>query len=585
MSLIPQSTVDQIYASIDIVEVIGAFVQLKKKGGNHFGLSPFTNEKTPSFAVSQAKGIWKDFSTGKGGSAPSFLMESQGMTYRESLVYLAELYKIDIPKDDAQVDQAPDNRDALKILTARAASTFEQQLAPSGEAQTYLLNRGLSIETIKKFNLGYAPAQWEWLGPRLIQEGYSRDLLIASGLVFEADATKITDRFRGRIMFPICDHFGKPIAFGGRIFGDGKGAKYINSPASEIYDKSRVLYGLHLARKSITELDQAILTEGYLDVIMLHQSGQGNAIASCGTALTKDQCQLIRRYTRNVLIIRDSDKAGLAAMVKDIAILLTEGMYPSALPLPQGEDPDSYCRKYGADGFAAHKAKSTKGFVDALFGILRKGHDMQQPQALAAVVAEVCAILKAIPDPVLLHTSLQRLASLSGIPVEVVMQSAGMKVQNHHRNTPVANDLPVALPSMHAHEIGLLTLLANHGTELVDGEIVGAILIGTLTEYPLTSLSPEFALIADRLCKTDRFAPSDLLQIDGMAPIIGRLLHIDGALIDPNQIDSILRDFQRHHLECLMNECRTAMKESTDPVAKESYLNKYASLVRMMKAI
>jgi len=585
MNRIPQSAVDQIYNSINIVELIGQFVQLKKKGHNHFGLSPFTNEKTPSFAVSASKNIWKDFSTGKGGNGVSFLMEAEGMTYREALVYLAELYKIDISSEDHESDSTPDNRDALKIITARAAAIFESQFIEGSEAHAYMRDRGILLHTLEVFGIGYAPAQWEWLGPRLLQDGYNRELLIASGLIFEIDEKKITDRFRGRIMFPICDHFGKPIGFGGRIFGDGKGAKYINSPASEIYDKSRVLYGLHVARKAITEMDQAILTEGYLDVMMLHQSGQPNAIASCGTALTKEQCQLIKRFTKNVLVIRDGDKAGLEATVRDIGMLLSDGMYPSALPMPAGEDPDSYCRKHGPDGFARHKQTKTKGFVDALFGILRKDLDMQQPQSMAALVGEVCAILKVIPDAVLLHTSMQRLAELSNIPLATLMQSAGMKAHDRPKQTAPSHDHGAALPSMHPHEIGLLTLVVNHGEEMIEGVLVGRLLIDSIAAYPSTSLSPEFAAIAIKIAALERYSAHDLLQLEGMQGMIGRLLGIEAGAVDPNQVNAILRDFQRHHLECLMASCKSAMNASTDQTTKEMYLNKLAHLGRMLKAL
>lgn len=462
------------------MEIIGEFVQLKKRGGNHFGLSPFVNEKTPSFAVSASKNIWKDFSTGKGGNAIGFLMDREGMTYPEALKYCAEKYSIEIEYEGDNEPQAPDNRGTLLAISSHAASLFHSQLVAGSAALKYLQDRGVSPESIEDFQIGFAPDQWEWMAAKL--SNYPKEAIKLSGLCFENETGKLTDRFRNRIMFPITDHFGKVIAFGGRVFGDGKGAKYINSPESEIYHKSKVLYGLHKACKAIRDADCAILTEGYLDVITLHQCGHTNAIASCGTALTKEQCQLIRRFTLNVLIVRDSDKAGLTAMVRDVRMLLSQGMYPSLLPLPEKEDPDSFCRKVGGQGFAEHKAKHTRNFVDFLIRMGKSAHDANEPQGRAAIINEVMEVLAVIQDPVLLVTSQQRLSQVMVVPMAVIAGNASKQPASK----PVINERRSSLSGMHPHEVALLRLIVNHGVEH------GAEMLEQLKDIAPDSLSDSF---------------------------------------------------------------------------------------------
>jgi DNA primase len=566
---ITQSTIDKIYAALDAVEIIGEFVQLKKRGGNHFGLSPFVNEKTPSFAVSPSKNIWKDFSTGKGGNAIGFLIESEGMTYPEALKHCADKYSIAIEYegDDSTEDNGPDHTGTLKAISSHAATLFQSQLVAGSQALQYLHDRSITTESIQAFQIGYAPDQWEWLSGKL--SNFPKDACTLSGLCFQQDNGKLTDRFRNRIMFPITDHFGKVIAFGGRIFGDGKGAKYINSPASDIYDKSRVLYGLHRARKAIADQDQAILTEGYLDVIMLHQHGHTNAIASCGTALTKEQCQLIRRFTLNVLIVRDSDKAGLAAMVKDVRMLLSQGMYPSVLPLPKGDDPDSFCRSVGGEGFAAHKAKHTRNFVDFLIAMGKRSHDCNEPQGRAAIINDVMEVLAVIQDPVLLHTSQQRLSQAMQVPLYVV---AG-KVQTSPKsnaNAPVAKDHS-AVGAMHPHEVCALKIIVNNTD-------VASELIGLLREIPETSMSQDFAAAFVALCTIPTIDANSLLDHEQLRPIASELIQLQP--IDDQQTETVFQDFQRHHLDTLIAECRQRMKLDAD---KDKWLKKMQALVALRR--
>lgn len=317
---IPQNKVDEIYAALDIVEVVGDFVQLKKRGSNFFGLSPWSNEKTPSFAVSATKGIFKDFSSGRGGSAVTFLMELEGMTYVEALEYLAKKYSIDLEYEETEESkEARSLRESLLVLNNFATKWFHQQLMESERGKriglSYFKERGLIQKTIDDFQLGISPDEWEAFKDEALKNQYTEEVLLASGLVGKSDKSdRLYDRFKGRLMFPIQDHMGKVIGFGGRIIGKQEGvAKYINSPETEVYHKSRVLYGISQAKQTIRDEDRAILVEGYMDVISLHQAGIRNAVAASGTALTEDQIRLIGRFSKNVLIIFDADAAGIKA--------------------------------------------------------------------------------------------------------------------------------------------------------------------------------------------------------------------------------------------------------------------------------
>lgn len=587
MNRIPQQTVDQIYAAADVVEVVGDFIQLKKRGANYWALSPFTNEKTPSFAVSPAKNIWKDFSTGKGGNSVGYLMEAEGMTYPEALKYLAEKYSITIEYEGEQVEAKPDHSAALKALSDKSVGLFTSQLNAISPAMQYLIDRGITQESIATFQIGYAPNEWEWLAPRLQSQGFSKEAIKLSGLCFENDTTaQLTDRFRNRVMFPISNHFGQVVAFGGRIFGDGKGAKYINSPESDIYHKSRILYGLNLAAKSIREKDFSILTEGYLDVIMLHQSGIRMTIASCGTALTKEQCQLIRRYTLNVLIVRDSDKAGLAAMVKDVRMLLSQGLYPSVLPLPKGDDPDSFCRRVGGDGFEAHRLRHTRNFVDFLVKMGKASHDDQTPQGRAAIINEVVEVFKAIQDPVLLHTSQQRLSALMQVPMDLV--GGGTSVPRSNGKPLVVNDHPSALVSMHPHEQSALRLIVNHGEDLVDGVSVSTTLVDMLQNIPAESFTKTFGAAFEAITMLQNRSLESMLSNESLSKVAGEALQISDAPQSQDhagQINAIVRDFNRHHLSRLVTECKERMATATEQDEKDLYFHRLSQLATMLRKI
>ena len=346
--MITKPTVDRIMEATDIVEVIGEFVQLKKRGANYVGLSPFVNERTPSFTVSPAKGIFKDFSSGKGGSAVTFLMELEKFTYPEALKWLAKKYSIEVEEtvDTTENLEEQNHRESLMIVSGFAAKFFHESLLDTDEGQSiglsYFKERGFNAETIKKFELGYSPDQWEAFTGEAIKQGYKEEFLVESGLSVKRDNGSLYDRYRGRVMFPIHSFTGRVIAFGGRTLKTDKNVpKYVNSPESEIYHKSNVLYGLYFAKRAIREEDNCYLVEGYADVISVHQAGIENVVASSGTSLTVEQIRLIGRLTKNITILYDGDAAGIKASLRGLDMILEEGLNVKVVLFPDGHDADS----------------------------------------------------------------------------------------------------------------------------------------------------------------------------------------------------------------------------------------------------
>ncbi|MEO0899231.1 MAG: DNA primase [Bacteroidota bacterium] len=406
MARIPSHIVDQIYAAVDIVDVVGDYVPLKKKGANFWALSPFVNEKTPSFAVNPVKGIYKDFSSGKGGNAINFLMELEGFTYVEALRHLAKKYNIEIEEEEESPEQAlaRNKRESLQILNEFAARWFQEQLLETEDGQevglSYFKERGLLEHTIKEFQLGFAPEQWEAFSKAALAKQYKEEFILELGLASKSEKNgKLFDRFRGRVMFPITNPMGKVVGFGGRILGNRKDVgKYINSSESQLYHKSQVLYAMSLAKKAIRDEDLCILTEGYMDVILLHQNGIKNVVASSGTALTVEQVRLIRRFTKNVLMIYDGDPAGIKAASRGIDILVREEMNAQVLILPDKHDPDSYIRAHGASGLKNYIDQNAQDFVDFKMWVLSEGKDPNDPKVQAEVIRGAAETLANLPD-------------------------------------------------------------------------------------------------------------------------------------------------------------------------------------------
>jgi len=404
--LITRSTVDRIMEATDIVEVISEFVQLKKRGANYVGLSPFANEKTPSFTVSPAKGIFKDFSSGKGGSAITFLMELEKFSYPEALKWLAKKYGIEVEEtvEKPENKEEENHRESLMIVTAYAAKYFHESLLDTEEGQniglSYFKERGFSNEIIKKFELGYSPDQWEAFTGQALKDGFQQQFLEETGLSVKRDNGSLYDRYRGRVMFPIHSFTGRVIAFGGRTLKSDKNVpKYVNSPESEIYHKSNVLYGLFFAKKAIRDEDNCYLVEGYADVLSVFQAGIENVVASSGTSLTVEQIRLIGRLTKNITILYDGDAAGIKASLRGLDMILEEGLNVKVVLFPDGHDPDSYVRNFGTAGFKKHVDENKKDFILYKTDILLKevGND---PIKKADVIREIVESIAKIPDSI-----------------------------------------------------------------------------------------------------------------------------------------------------------------------------------------
>ncbi len=403
--MIDRDTIDRIFNTVDIVEVISDFVTLKKSGQNYKGLSPFTNEKTPSFFVSPAKGIYKDFSSGKGGSAVGFLMEHERLTYPEALRYLAKKYNIEILEKEPSPEeiQQRNERESLLIITQWAQKYFSNILDNTPEGQSvgmaYFLERGFHEDIIRKFQLGYSPEQKDALTNAAIKEGYKLEYLVKTGLTVEKENYR-ADRFRGRIIFPIHGLTGNVAGFGGRILkSDDKMAKYLNSPESEIYQKSRILYGLYQAKQSIVKKEKCYLVEGYTDVMGLHQAGIENVVSSSGTALTPDQVRLIKRFTSNITIIYDGDEAGIKASIRGIDMILEEGLNIRVVPLPAGEDPDSFSKKLSATEFQEYIKENETDFISFKTRLLLKEME-KDPVLKAGHINDVIRSISVIPDTI-----------------------------------------------------------------------------------------------------------------------------------------------------------------------------------------
>ena len=367
--MISQNTIQGILQRIDILDVVGSFVKLKRRGANYLGLCPFHNEKTPSFTVSPSKEIYKCFGCGKSGNTISFVMEHEKYSYVEALKWLANRYGIEVEEtymSDEQREQVQ-TADSLFIINNFAEQFFIDQLFKTEEGRniglSYLKERGFRERTIEKFRLGYAPEQKDIFAKEALARQYNKDLLLKTGLVTERNAT-LQDNYRGRVIFPIHNHSGKVLGFGARILkANDKAPKYINTPENEIYVKSKILYGSYFARTAIDKADECLLVEGYTDVVSLHQAGIENVVASGGTSLTVDQLRLIKKYTNNLTIIYDGDKAGVKAALRGLDLALEEGLNVKLVLIPDNEDPDSYVNNVGAAAFIEFVQKNKKDFI------------------------------------------------------------------------------------------------------------------------------------------------------------------------------------------------------------------------------
>lgn len=440
-----RNIIDKVREQADIVEVVSDFVTLKRSGANYKGLSPFTNEKTPSFYVVPGKSIFKDFSSGKGGDVFTFLMEHEGVGFNEAVEILAKRYHIEVPE---KVDKPADTaRESLAITLAWAAKYFEQQLNEevSPEGIAYWLERGINKRTIASFGLGFAPEGWDILLKRAIKEGHSKDNLLRSGLIKERDNSPGTyyDFFRKRVIVPIHGLSGRVIAFGGRVMASKPGkdeAKYINSPETDLYKKSEVLYGLFQAKNSIRKKDFCFLVEGYTDVISMHQSGIENTISSSGTALTHGQISLIRRFTNNVVIVFDADAAGQSATIRGLDLMLREGVNVKVCLLPKGEDPDSMIKKNGSTKTEEYLETNSVGFVQ--YKIKAAGELLDvDPAKKAQLIKEIISLIAVMPDSISQAVYLQECSKLLGIEYSALTSALKKELLSTRKNSTVLAEI------------------------------------------------------------------------------------------------------------------------------------------------
>ena len=411
-----------------VEEVIGDFVQLKRAGSNYKGLSPFSNERTPSFMVSPVKQIWKDFSSGKGGNAIAFLMEHEHFTYPEAIRYLAKKYHIDIEETEQSNEEKAqaDERESLYIVSEYAQQYFQDTLfnTEAGKAigMTYFKERGFSEETIQKFRLGFSPDEWTAFTDNALAKGYQLEFLEKTGLTIVNGDRKF-DRFKGRVMFPIHSMSGRVLGFGGRILtNDKKQAKYLNSPESEIYHKSKVLYGIFFAKQAIAKADNCYLVEGYTDVIQMHQKGIENVVASSGTALTQDQIRLIHRLTPNITVLYDGDAAGLRASIRGVDLILEQGMNVKVCTFPEGEDPDSFARKTAYEDLVLYLENNATDFIRFKASLLMK-EAQNDPIKKAETIRDMVESISKIPDLIKREVYVRECATIMDISEQVLFST------------------------------------------------------------------------------------------------------------------------------------------------------------------
>jgi DNA primase len=427
-NLISQSTIAQVFETVRVEEVIGDFVQLKKSGSSFKGLSPFSDERSPSFMVSPVKQIWKDFSSGKGGNAVTFIMEHEHFTYPEAIKYLAKKYNIEIEETERtdEEKEQQDARESLYLVSEYANTYFQKVLHNTDQGKaiglSYFKERGFTEETIKKFQLGYSLDQWQAFTDDALGKGYNIDFLAATGLTIVKEQKRF-DRFKGRVMFPIHSMSGRILGYGGRILiNDKKAAKYLNSPESDIYHKSKVLYGLFYAKQTIAKEDNCFLVEGYTDVIQLHQAGIKNVVSSSGTALSSDQIRLINRLTNNITVLFDGDAAGVRASIRGIDLILEQGVNVKVCTFPDGEDPDSFAKSNTLEELTEYLNKNAKDFIQFKASLLVKESN-NDPIKKAETIREIVNSIAKIPDQIKREIYIQECARIMDISESVLFST------------------------------------------------------------------------------------------------------------------------------------------------------------------
>ena len=522
--MIDQETIQRIMDAARIEEVIGDFVSLKKRGANHIGCCPFHNEKTPSFYVSPSKGIYKCFGCGEAGDVVAFLKKHEHFTYPEALLYLAKKYNIEVREEEQTEEQRErqNERDALFHVSEFAQKYFDHLLWEDEMGRaiglSYFHSRGLSDEIIKRFGLGYCLDEWTNFTDHARRSGYSDAVLEKTGLtIFKEDTGKSYDRFRGRVMFPIYSISGRVLGFSGRILSSEKqAAKYVNSPDSDIYNNSRILYGLYQARQAIAKANKCYLVEGNLDVISMHQSGVENTVASCGTSLTVEQIRLIKRYTPNVTVLYDGDSAGIKAALRAVDLLFTEGMHVRVVLFPDGDDPDSYAQRHGSAALQDYLAQHEDNFVMFKTRVLLDSVK-SDPIRKAELVKETVQTIALVPDLLERTEYISQCAHLLDVPEEALASELSKAINRNRQkayegqpqapapqspqdtqniqNTPIIqnvqniqNNQNIQTPPPDPREKQLISLLLNFGETSIELAVPDERGVNQYYTYPIYEL-------------------------------------------------------------------------------------------------
>lgn len=486
--MIDRSTIERILDAARIEEVVGEFVNLKKRGVNFVGLCPFHNDKTPSFYVSPSKGLCKCFACGKGGNAVHFVMQHEQLSYPDALRFLARKYHIEIQEKELSLEEkaAQSERESLFVVNEYAMRYFEQTLGSHIDgksiAMAYFRSRGIGEDIIEKFHLGYCTAQRDAFYREAARKGYRRDLLLKTGLCYEKEDGSVCDRFWGRVIFPWLNISGKVVGFGGRVLDSrtkGVSQKYVNSPESEIYSKRRELYGIFQAKQSILRNDHVYMVEGYTDVIAMHQCGLENVVANSGTALSEEQVRILHRFTSNITLIYDGDEAGIKASFRGINMLLSEGMNVKVLLLPDGDDPDSFSRKHNAESFRSYISAHEENFIRFKARMLVKEAD-GDPVKRAQLISDIAQSIGLVPNEVLRYAYLKECARLLDVDEQVIQNEIRRVVderrEKHELHLTAQEIIPEseqpAIPSpaslvIDGRETELIRMVVRYGERIV----------------------------------------------------------------------------------------------------------------------
>lgn len=510
--MITPNTIEQIKNRLDIIDVVGEFVKLKKRGSNYLGNCPFHNEKTPSFTVSPAKELYKCFGCGKSGNTITFVMEHEKVSYVDALRWLATRYNIEIEETQVsdQQKQQMQVADSLYVINSFAGKYFDDQLFNTEEgtniALSYLKERGFREEVIKKFQIGYNPQQRDSLAKALLANQFNRELLPRTGLVVVRNETDLQDNYRGRIIFPIHNNSGKIIGFGARVIGKAeKAPKYINTPENELYIKSKILYGSYFARMAIDKQDECLLVEGYTDVVSLHQAGIENVVASGGTSLTVDQLRLVKKYTNNLTIIYDGDSAGVKAALRGLDMALEEGLNVRLVLIPDNEDPDSYVNKVGKEAFQKFIKENKKDFIIFQLEVMLKdaGNDLNQKNILVNHVAETISKINKAEDFTKQQEYIKQCAALLKIDegglITLVNKLKRDKIAKDEKKQspndnfydsqneppPVEEEINLLAAQDEKHERNLLRVLLDYGLkEYEENQTIAEYIFKELQDFP-----------------------------------------------------------------------------------------------------